>query len=154
MPSAVAGPKPPLPRRSSDRSTVPRTALLASVPPSIVVVDEPVTDEATVVLPIEVDVLPGGGTVELVGGVGNAAAVVIGVTGMAALAVVAVGPCEATPAGVGGGAVGGGVATGAAVVAGWVTGGVVVGTGEALGGLPQSAALNGLGGWPSIGGGG
>jgi hypothetical protein len=156
MPSAVAGPKPPLPRRSSDRSTVPRTALLATVSlPTVDVEEAMVDDEATVVAASEVDVLGDASTVDVDVDVGETATTVTAVGGIAAGLLVPVGACEATPAEVGSGAVGCVVgAGGAAVVAGSTGGAAVVGTGAVLAGLPQSEPLNGFGGWPSMGGGG
>src|SRR4051812_18497480 len=106
IPSAVAGPKAPLPRRSSDRSTVPSTALLVTVPPSTVDVDEAVLLDGTVVFTTEVDVLTGVASVELDTDVAAGAATVTIVAGIAGAAAVAVGPCDATPAEVGSGAVG------------------------------------------------
>ena len=112
-------------------------------------------DDATVVVASEVDVLGAVPTVDVDVGVGEAPATVAVVGGIAAGLLVAVGPCEAAPAGVGSGAVGCVVAGGGAtVVTGSAGGAAVVGTGGVLAGLPQSEELNGFGGWPSMGGGG
>jgi len=155
---AVAGPKPPLPRPSSERSTVPSATALAAVPVGLVDSVESPT-EATADSGTDVGVVVAVSTVEVVVEVSELAAAAATVVDelAAGFGVVGAAPlCEATSAEVAGGdsgctgvavitVVGGGCTTAAAVV--------VTGDGDP-GGVPQSAALSGAGAAPSIGGGG
>ena len=157
IPIAVVGLKPPLPRPSSDRSTVPRATSLATVSPSIVDAVALVSVESTVDrgTDVEVVVAPSGAldVVDDAGELAATAAVVVDAT-TTGFEVVAVAPCEATAGAVGGGEVGCGAAAVVTGGGGCTAGAAVVVTGDAPAGFPQSDPLSGFGGSPSIGGGG
>ena len=156
IPIAVAGLKPPSPRRSSDRSTVPRATSLATVSPSVVDAVALVSDESTVDRGTDVEVVVApAGRLDVVDDAGEftaTATVVDAIT--TGFAVVAVAPCEATAGAVGGGEVGCGAAAVVTGGGGCTAGAAVVVTGDAPAGFPQSDPLSGFGGSPSIGGGG
>jgi hypothetical protein len=152
IPTTVAAPNPSLSLPSSPRSTVP-TALFGSdvvldelVAPSATA-SSVVVDPATSVVDVDVDALAAGPTIDDEVVVDDdAAAPAIGA--LVARDAVATGASETTC--VAGGTVG---AAGGATVGAGAAAVVVVGDG-ALDGAPQSERRRGLGGWPSIGGGG